>query len=72
LRLTAFRTKYGKKVIGGRCGNLIRTPSSTEELSAGFVMVSDTLVKQAEQEHLESLNKQIVYWNLPSIQVKSD
>jgi hypothetical protein len=72
LRLTAFRTKYGRKVIGGRFGNLIRTPSSTLELSVPFEIVSDTLVKQAEQEHLESLNKQAAYWNLPSIQSESD
>lgn len=50
-----FWTKYGFKVVGGRFGDLVRSPSSFEELNAPIVSVSVEVVERAEAEHKAAL-----------------
>jgi hypothetical protein len=64
MRLIAFETRYGRKIVGGRFGDLIRTASNTEELNAPLENVSKSLVERAETEHEEAILKQRQDWNL--------
>jgi hypothetical protein len=57
MELIRFWTRYGYKVVGGRFGDLVRSPSTTEELNAPIEIVSDDLVAKAESDHAAALDK---------------
>lgn len=64
MELIKFNTKYGEMVVGGRFGNIIRTPSNQEELVCPVTEAGQELIDRAEREHEESLEKHLRDWNL--------
>ena len=64
MQVVRFWTKYGYRVMGGRLGSIVRSPSSHEELEAPIVSVSPGIVEQYESEHQAALDKHNAGWNI--------
>jgi hypothetical protein len=53
-KLIRFKTKYGDRVMGGYT-EIVRSPSTREELNAPLAEVDQAIIDQYEKDHLKAL-----------------